>query len=106
MNKIYVAGPYTLGDIGINVKNSLDAANELMDAGFCPFVPLLSHFWHIVHPRPYADWINYDIEWLYACDAVLRLPGASSGADNEAKLAELHDIPVFYSIEDLMSAEI
>jgi hypothetical protein len=35
------------------------------------------------------------------CDCVLRLPGESSGADAEISLAQEHDIPVFYSIEDV-----
>jgi hypothetical protein len=35
------------------------------------------------------------------CDAILRLPGESAGADEEVKLAKELGKPVFYSIVDL-----
>ena len=35
------------------------------------------------------------------CDAVLRLEGASSGADNDVRLAQERGIPVYYNVEDI-----
>jgi len=102
MIKVYIASPYTIGDVAVNVKTQIDCANELMNLGFAPFVPLYSHFQHMVHPRPYQDWIKLDNEWVLACDAVLRLEGQSSGADGEVKLAKENNIPVFYSIDQLV----
>jgi hypothetical protein len=101
MKKIYIASPYTKGNASVNVKRQIDAANELIDAGFCPLTPLLLHFHNIVHPRPYDDWIKIDREWVIVCDAILRLPGESKGADNEVALAIRRGIPVFHSIEEL-----
>ena len=99
--KVYIASPYTLGDVAVNVKVQMDMAHVLMNEGFFPFVPLYSHFQHMVHPRPYQDWINIDLEWVKSCDAVLRLDGESKGADGEVNFAEALGIPVFYTIKDL-----
>lgn len=104
MIKVYIASPYTLGDVAVNVKGQIDAVDILMDKGFAPFAPLYSHFQHMVHPRHYQDWIKLDLEWVKACDCVLRLPGESSGADGEVALAEDLGIPVYYSLEELYRA--
>lgn len=101
MKRIYLASAYTLGDVAVNVKTQMDAADELMNLGYAPFVPLYTHFQHMMHPRPYQDWINIDNEWLTVCDAVLRLPGESKGADAEVELAKELNIPVYYSIREL-----
>ena len=103
MKKVYIASPYTLGDVAVNVKFQMDIANELMDLGYTPFVPLYSHFQHMAHPRPYKDWINIDLVWVLACDCLLRLGGESSGADGEVLVAKKHNIPVFYSIDELIN---
>jgi len=103
MKKIFISSPYTIGDTGENVRAQIQAANELMDLGFTPFIPLLSHFQHIVFPRPYQDWIENDLEWLEVCDAVLRLPGESKGADLECERAKELGIPVYYSINNLLT---
>ena len=99
--KVYIASPYTKGDVAVNVKNQLDVADELMTLGYVPFVPLYSHFQHIAHPRPYSDWLELDLEWLPVCNYLLRLPGESSGADIEVDRARELNIPVYYRIADL-----
>jgi hypothetical protein len=104
MKKVYVAGPYTKGDVAVNVRNALDAAGRLADLGLFPFVPHLSHFWHLVFPRPYEFWCELDNKFLPYCDIVLRIPGESSGADKEVELAETLGIPVYCSIEQLVSS--
>ena len=103
MNKIrvYIASPYTLGDVAVNVKVQLDCVDELMTLGYAPYAPLYSHFQHMFHPRPYEDWIEIDLVWVKVCDCLLRLPGKSSGADGEVKCAEENNIPVFYSIKEM-----
>lgn len=101
MKKIYVAGPYTKGDVAVNVRNAILAAHILYNAGFYPFVPHLTHFWHMVCPRPYEDWLDLDNAFLPHCDALLRLPGESSGADKEVALAEKLGMPVFHDIAQL-----
>lgn len=99
--KIYVAGPYTKGDVEKNVRNAIKAANKLADLGFAPFVPHLTHFWHLQFPRSYDFWLDLDNQFLPHCDCLLRLPGESSGAEKEVALAERLGIPVFNDIIEL-----
>jgi hypothetical protein len=99
--RVYIASPYTKGDVAINVKVQIDAVDTLMTLGYAPFAPLYSHFQHMAHPRPYGDWISMDLEWVPACDVILRLPGDSSGADGEVEFGRKNGIPTVYSIEDL-----
>lgn len=102
MIKVYIASPYTLGDQALNVRKQMDVFNELANTGkIAPFAPLLFHFQHIVHPRKTSDWLAMDFEWVKTCDAVLRLPGQSEGADLEVQFAQSFDIPVFHTVEDL-----
>ena len=101
MIKVYIASPYTKGDVAVNVKVQMDVADVLIERGFAPFVPLYSHFQHMAHPRPYQDWIKLDLEWVASCDCLLRLKGESEGADGEVKYAKELRLPVFYSVEAL-----
>ena len=102
--KVYIAGPYTKGDTAINVREAILAGDQIYSMGFIPFIPHLTHFWHIVCPRPYEQWLKLDIEWLLVCDAVLRLPGDSSGADAEVLLATNSGIPVYFGMEEFIKA--
>jgi len=104
MIKVYIASPYTKGDVAVNVKTQIDAVDRLMNKGFAPFAPLYSHFQHIVHPRPWNEWLEVDLEWVKVCDCVLRLSGDSDGADEEVRVAKSLGIPIFYSFEDLYEA--
>lgn len=105
MKKIYIASQYTVGDAAVNVRRQMDAADQLITLGFAPFVPLMSHFQHMVHPRDYNDWIRLDQDWILSCDVLLRLPGGPSvGADLEVAWAKKNGIPVVYSIEELTLA--
>ena len=101
MIAVYIASPYTKGDVAVNVRESLLAADQLLKLGYAPYPPLYSHFWHFLSPKPYEMWIMLDMEWVKRCDCVLRLPGESSGADAEVELAKANNIPVFSSIEIL-----
>jgi hypothetical protein len=78
--KVYIASPYTKGDIAVNVKRQIDVADELMTLGYAPFVPLYSHFQHMVHPRPYTDWVEIDLEWVPVCDAPMVSYGDAGSA--------------------------
>lgn len=97
--KIYIASPYTIGDVAVNVKRSMDAANELIKLGYAPYCPLLCHFLHMNNPQDYEVWMDVGLTWLVHCDAVLRLEGESKGADIECSAAIDHNIPVFDSID-------
>lgn len=98
---VYVAGPYTKGDVAVNVKNAIVAGDNLRALGFTPFIPHLTHFWHLVQAHNIEYWYAYDMEWLEKCDAVFRLPGESKGADAEEARARELGIPVFTSFAEL-----
>ena len=101
---IYVASPYTSGDVAENVRRNLEAADAIASAGLVPFAPLLSHFWHLLFPHPYEFWTDQDMAWLERCDAIVRLPGESRGADMEVAWMAAHGKPVFESVAELLEA--
>jgi hypothetical protein len=101
MKVIYIASPYTKGDVAANVAVQIEAAHRLLDAGLCPIAPLLSHYLHIARQRPYQDWTAMDMELVKRSDVVLRLPGESSGADAEVALARSLGLPVAFSFGEL-----
>jgi hypothetical protein len=103
---VYIASAYTVGDVAVNVKVQIDTADKLISLGYCPIVPLLTHFQHLVHPRPYEDWIKIDNELVLRSDVILRIPSESKGADAEVALAESNGIPVVYSIEELKTLKL
>lgn len=101
MKVIYISSPYSIGDVGENVSRHMEAANIVMNMGHCPIAPLLTHFMHIVRPRPYEDWMACDLELVKRCDIVWRLPGESKGADREMAAAIEAGIPVAESFAEL-----
>lgn len=102
--KVYIASAYTLGDKVANVNVQIHAADRLMNEGYMPFAPLLSHYHDMECPRDYESWMEYCFAWLEDCDYLVRLPGESSGADREDEYARKLGIPVYYSIEELLKA--
>ena len=101
MALIYLAAPYTKGDVAQNVHNVIKVADMLLEMGHIPFVPHLTHFWHCVSPKPWDVWLKIDKEVLRRCDAVLRVTGDSKGADLEVEYAKEIKLPVYYNIYDL-----
>lgn len=107
--RVYVAGPYSAGDTVENVRAAVKIANNLMDAGFLPFTPHLSHLHHIISPRNYEDWLKYDFDWLEVCDVLYRFSVVSEGgsvvpspgADREVDFARERNIPVVYTMREL-----
>jgi len=99
MMRVFISSPYSVGDVQANVQVQIDVLDQLLDLGYSPFVPLLFHY---AKPRAYEDWIKLDLDYLDVCDVILRLPGESAGADNEVAHAQAHNIPVVYSIEQLI----
>ena len=109
---VYLAAPYTKGDVAVNVHSQMRVFMELLDDGIViPDAPLFSHFAHLMFPRHYETWIRFDLERLEHCDACLRLDAthegmgyvqaASSGADNEVTFCHEINVPVFYTKKDL-----
>ena len=73
-----------------------------MDDGLVtPLVPHLTMLWNLVAPRGVEFWYDYDIAILARCDALLRIPGFSQGADREVEFAVARGMPVFDDVSDL-----
>jgi len=96
--RVYVAGPYTKGDVAVNVRTAMEAGIVLLEAGHAPYVPHLTHFLHLHKPQPYTTWTGLDNAYLPYCEALIRLPGESGGADDEVVLAHKLSIPVFHGL--------
>lgn len=93
---VYVAGPYTVPDPIVNTREAILVGNQLYARGLMPIVPHLSLLSHLIVPQPYEHWLEFDFELLSRCDVLLRLPGASEGADCEVEIAMLDGIPVCF----------
>lgn len=104
MKKVYVAGPYTHGDVAKNVSVAMQVGTDLLGLGFAPYIPHLFHFMHMHCAQPYETWMDLDFEWVTACDALLRIPGHSPGADREVAYAAERGIPTYHTLEDLVAA--
>ena len=98
--RVYVAGPYSTGNLDHNLRTALKAAEALLKRGYAPYVPHLNHLWQLAFPHSYETWLRLDMKFLHVCGAVWRLPGESPGADREVRLAKLRRIPVCYSLTD------
>jgi len=109
---VYIASPYTKGEVSINTHFQCMIFDQLLtDGKVWPVAPLWSHFQHTVFPRPYKDWIAYDQALLPLYDACLRLTARlerlgyeqhdSAGADGEVEIFKQLGKPVFTNIRDL-----
>jgi hypothetical protein len=112
---ILIAGPYRSGTgddphlMEKNLRSLESVALPLYRAGHIPVIgewialPLLRE---AGSKRP-GDTIYDDILYpianrlLSRCDAVLRLPGASNGADEDVRLAQERGLPVFLSLAEV-----
>lgn len=92
---VYIAGPYTSPDPVLNVRRAVKMGERVAASGAVPIVPHLSMLWHLVSPQEIDYWYQYDLEILLHCHALIRLVGASPGADREVEFAERAGIPVF-----------
>lgn len=87
--KVYVAGPMrSSGYLMYNIRAAITVAEGLIKAGYIPHVPHLQAFWDFMNPHDYEYWLRLDLKWLEHCDAIVRLPGISLGADREMARAK------------------
>ena len=112
---ILIAGPYASGTNGDpelmrrNLDKLEEAAWPIFKAGHVPMVgewvalPVLSSAGASGPTDPLAQQILYPTaeRLLQHCDAVLRLPGESKGADQDVAIAQKRGIPVYSSLEDV-----
>ena len=114
---ILIAGPYRsgTGDNALLMERNLRAleavALPLYRAGHIPLIgewlalPLLREAGSKRPGDAIYDEILYPIanRLLSRCDGVLRLPGASKGADEDVRLARQLGLHVWYSLSDIPS---
>lgn len=111
---ILIAGPYrsgTDGDpdrIAANLERLEQASWPVFAAGHVPMIgewvalPVLRSAGAGIDD-PLAEQVLYPTaqRLLEHCDAVLRLPGESAGADQDVAIAERRGLPVYHRVEDI-----
>ena len=115
---ILIAGPYRSGTgddpakMAANLARLESAALPIFEKGHVPMIgewaalPILrgagggtpgsESYDRIMHPTAHR--------LLEKCDGVLRLSGASSGADNDTRIAHQRGLPVWHSLDDIPNA--
>ena len=100
---VYVAGPYRYPDPVDNTRNAIVVAERLELSGLITAcVPHVNLVWSRVHPHDAEFWLDYDIAFLSKCDALLRIPGISDGADDEILYAKEVGMSVFHNEADVL----
>lgn len=112
---ILIAGPYrsgTGGDpalISQNLARLEEASGPIFRLGHVPMIgewvalPVL----RTVDPEAAAEGdVMYETarRLLQHCDAVLRLPGESSGADKDVEIAQQLGLPVYRTLDEVPTA--
>lgn len=112
---ILIAGPYASGTGGDpalmrrNLDRLEEAAWPLFAAGHIPMIgewvalPVLTSAGATGASDPLADKVMYPVahRLLQRCDAVLRLPGESRGADQDVAIARERGIPVYTALAEV-----
>lgn len=102
--RVYIAGPYTGGQWGENIQNAVIAGQTVYEVGHIPFIPhTMTGLWSALYPN--NRWITFDLKWVEVCDALIRLPGESEGADSEVRFARHNDIPVHFGVDQFLLSE-
>jgi hypothetical protein len=118
MNKpmlILIAGPYRSGTgddpdlMTQNLARLEQAAWPIFRAGHVPMIgewvalPVLRSAGDHGPLDPFAEEVMYPTaeRLLQHCDAVLRLPGESKGADQDVAIARGRGIPVYTTVEEI-----
>jgi len=112
---ILIAGPYRSGTddrpelMAANLRVLEEAAWPIFRAGHVPMIgewvalPVLASAGATGVLDPLAEQVMYPTaeRLLHHCDAVLRLPGASAGADQDVRIAQERGLPVYFSVEEV-----
>lgn len=112
---ILIAGPYASGTDGDpalmqrNLDRLEEAAWPIFRAGHVPMIgewvalPVLRSAGATGPTDPLAEQVMYPTaeRLLARCDAVLRLPGVSRGADQDVAIAQARGIPVYHDLAEV-----
>lgn len=112
---ILIAGPYRSGTgddpvkMAANLKRLEQASWPIFAKGHVPMIGewVALPIWQTAGGRSVGDELYDEIlhptagRLLQHCDAVLRLPGASKGAENDVRIARERGIPVYFDIAEV-----
>jgi hypothetical protein len=112
---VLIAGPYRSGTNDIpermaeNLRMLERYALPLYRAGHLPMIgewvalPIIRTAGSVCVGDPIYQEFLYPVasRLLERCDAVLRIPGESKGADQDVEIARQRGLPVFYKVEDV-----
>jgi hypothetical protein len=112
---ILIAGPYRSGTgddpdlLAANLRALEEAAWPVFRAGHVPMIgewvalPVMRGAGSTGVGDAVSEQVLYPTaeRLLQHCDAVLRLPGASTGADQDVRIARERGLPVYERIEDV-----
>jgi hypothetical protein len=116
---ILIAGPYRSGTnddpelMAQNLARLEAAAWPIFRAGHVPMIgewvalPVLRSAGADGIRDPLVEQVMYPTaeRLLEHCDAVLRLPGASKGADQDVAIAQRRGIPVYHHLDEIPGRE-
>jgi hypothetical protein len=112
---ILIAGPYRSGTnddprlIAENLDRLESFASAVYNAGHIPMIgewvalPLMKQAGSLKLGDAISEQYLYPVasRLLKRCDAVLRIPGASKGADQDVRIARERGLPVYERVEDV-----
>jgi hypothetical protein len=112
---ILIAGPYRSGTgddpqkMAENLHRLEAASWPIFQAGHLPMIGewVALPIWHVAGGQQIGDALYDEILYPTAgrlierCDAILRIEGASKGADNDVRLAHERGIPVYFSVDEI-----
>ena len=111
---ILIAGPYRSGThdepdrLAANLAYLESVAWPIFEAGHVPMIgewvalPVMRGVDSVVGDATSSTILTPTAERLLQhCDAVLRLPGESTGADNDVRIARERCLPVYHSIGEV-----
>ena len=112
---ILIAGPYRSGTgddpekMAANLRRLEEVSAPLFRAGHVPMIGewVALPVWRAAGGQVLGDALYDEIFYptahrlLQLCEAVLRLPGDSKGADNDVRIARERGLPVYFKLEDV-----
>ena len=115
---ILIAGPYRSGTgddparMAANLRKLEEASWPIFQKGHVPMIGEWAALpiWQAAGGQKVGDALYDQVlhptahRLLQRCDAVLRLPGESRGAENDVRIARERGIPVYFDISEIPAA--
>ncbi len=112
---ILIAGPYRSGTgddpqkMADNLRRLEEASWPIFQAGHIPMIGewVALPIWRVAGGQAIGDALYDEVlhpaagRLIQHCDAVLRLPGESRGADDDVRQAKARGIPVYFDITEI-----